>query len=62
MRNACWLASVNATMSRVRESSGVFVDLTPGMTEGMNMVKRLCAAIGLVAIAILMSPRLLYGA
>lgn len=39
-----------------------FCDLPPGTTKGMSMLKRLCAAIGLAAIAISLSHLSLYGA
>jgi hypothetical protein len=39
-----------------------FVDLPPGKTEGMSMMKSVCAAIGLATIAMLSIPLSLYGA
>ena len=52
--------------SRSRWGPGIvgasFVDFPPGMTEGMSMIKRVCAAIGLVTIAMLSIPLSLYGA
>lgn len=49
-------------MSQVPVGGAWFLELAPETTEGMSMLKRLCAAIGLAAFAISGSPLNLYGA